>query len=221
MTPRLIVMLTHNDMTVGNAEEVLDQCLSSRASCFGFKEKPLALEQMQRMTRKVKSAGKTSFLEVVAYTEEEGLAGAQTAIDCGVDTLMGTVYSPRIQQLCHDHGLKYMPFVGKLEGRPTVLGGSIEEIVAEARHHLAQGADGIDLLGYRHGTSPERLVSEFSRQVEAPVVVAGSINSVERLDQVKQAAPWGFTIGSAFFEHCFGDSFFEQVNFVVDHIEHK
>ena len=40
----------------------------------------------------MKKQGKSTFLEVVEYTEEQGLKGAEMALECGRDILMGTVY---------------------------------------------------------------------------------------------------------------------------------
>ena len=39
--PKLIVMLTYNDLTVENAFEIFDGCKNSRAEFFGAKEKSL------------------------------------------------------------------------------------------------------------------------------------------------------------------------------------
>ena len=36
--PELIVMLTHNDLTVENAAEVFETCKNSKAEYWGFKE---------------------------------------------------------------------------------------------------------------------------------------------------------------------------------------
>ena len=75
----LIVMLTHNDLTVLNAAEIFDQCKNSKAQYWGFKEEPLPLEEMKKLFSYMKACGKTTFLEVVAYSEEEGLEGAKLA----------------------------------------------------------------------------------------------------------------------------------------------
>ena len=44
-------------------------------------------------------------------------------------------------------------------------------------------------------------------------------NSYERLDEIKEIKPWSFTIGSAFFDHAFGQDFNEQINCVCDYME--
>ena len=76
----LIVMLTHNDRTVENAYEIFEKCKYSKAKFWGFKEKPLSLNQMKKLYKYMKENGKTTFLEVVEYTEKEGLKGAKTAV---------------------------------------------------------------------------------------------------------------------------------------------
>lgn len=217
--PELIVMLTHNDFTVSNAAEIFEQCRNSRARYWGFKEHPLPLPEMKALYARMKECGMTTFLEVVAYSEDEGLAGAHMAIDCGVDVLMGTTFSEKILALCQQHGLRYMPFVGHIEGRPSVLSGSIEEMVAEARDYVSRGAYGIDLLGYRYVGDPVALNKAMVEQVPAPVCLAGSIDSFNRLDEVLSANPWSFTIGSAFFENGFGGTFAEQINKVCEYIK--
>lgn len=215
---QLIVMLTHNDKTVNNAYEIFARCKDAKAKIWGFKEKALPLDQMKELFSYMKACGKTTALEVVAYTQEESFQGAQTAVECGCDILMGTVYSDSINHLCKAHNIKYMPFVGHIEGRPSVLSGRAEEMIAEAKGYLEKGVYGIDLLGYRYTEDAFALNRAFVSQVPAPVCIAGSINSFQRLDEIKTVAPWAFTIGGAFFENRFGESFTEQINRVCDYV---
>lgn len=219
MKPELIVMLTHDDLTVENAYEVFEQCRDTKATYWGFKEQPLPIEEMRRLYARMKECGKRTALEVVAYTEQEGLEGAQMAATCGCDLLMGTCYSDAIARFCQQHGLSYMPFVGDITGRPSILEGSIEGMVAQAEDLKARGVYGIDLLGYRYIADAEQLIAELVEKTDLPICVAGSIDSYERLQFIKQVRPWAFTIGSAFFEHKFGDSIAEQVNRVAEFIE--
>lgn len=217
--PQLIVMLTYNDRTVDNAYDIFDQCRDSKAQFWGFKEEPLPLPEMKRLYAYMKACGKTTFLEVVAYTEPECLAGAQMAVECGCDVLMGTIFSDAVNDFCRMHGLKYMPFVGEISERPSVLRGSLEGMIAEAREYLAKGAYGIDLLGYRYEGDAAALNKAFTAAIDAPVCLAGSVNSFQRLDEVKDAAPWAFTIGSAFFDQCFGDDFCAQIDTVCEYMK--
>lgn len=217
--PELIVMLTHHDRTVPNAREIFEQCKNSMARCWGFKEDGLPPEQMRALFADMKACGKTTVLEVVAYTEQECLDGARLAAECGCDILMGTLFYDSVNRFCMEHGLKYMPFVGRISGRPSVLEGSVEEMIAEANRYLEKGVFGFDLLGYRYTGDAEALNRTFVAQVDAPVCLAGSVNSYRRLDAVKEAAPWAFTIGGAFFENCFGGTFAQQIDKVCRYIQ--
>lgn len=219
--PLLIVMLTYDDKTVPDAEQLFEKCRDNSAVYFGFKELGLPHARMKELFAKMKKCGKKTVLEVVAYTEPECIEGAKLAADCGVDMLMGTMYFDSVMDICHENGIKYLPFVGDVVGRPSVLNGSIEGMINEAKALERKGVDGFDLLGYRFTGDPNELISRFVEETELPVVIAGSINSYERLDEIKSVSPWGFTIGSAFFEKCFGKSFSEQINNVCDYIGSK
>lgn len=217
--PELIVMLTYNDKTVLNAFDIFNECKNSKAAFWGFKELPLPFEEMKRLYSCMKECGKTTVLEVVAYTEEEGMQGAETAALCGCEILMGTSYSDRINDFCKQHAMKYMPFVGKVYDRPSVLDGTVDDMIREAKDYISRGAYGIDLLGYRFTGDAALLNRRFVAEVDAPVCIAGSVNSFERLDELKKASPWAFTIGSAFFENRFSGSFSEQIDKVCSYME--
>ena len=218
--PNLIVMLTHNDKTVLNAYDIFEKCKNSKAKFSGFKEEPLPLDEMKRLYSYMKSMGKTTFLEVIAYDEQNGLKGAKMALECGVDILMGTVFYDSINNLCKENNLKYMPFVGQVSERPSILEGDIDDMIQEANIYISKGAYGIDLLGYRYiSGNPIELNKKIVEKINAPVCIAGSINSYQRLDEIKEANPWSFTIGGAFFENKFGEDFEKQINNVCNYIE--
>lgn len=219
--PELIVMLTYNDCTVKNASEIFSECRDSAARYWGFKEKALPFSQMKELFGYMKKCGKTTVLEVVAYTEDECLEGARMAAECGCDILMGTLFFDSVNTFCKERGIKYMPFVGRVTGRPSVLEGTIEGMIAEARDYISKGAYGIDLLGYRYTGDAAELNRRFAAEVDAPVCIAGSVNSYERLDELCECSPWAFTIGSAFFDDCFGGDFCEQIDKVCSYIGNK
>ena len=148
----------------------------------------------------------------------EVVLGAKKAVECNCDFLMGTTFFDSVNNLCKAHHLNYMPFVGKITGRPSVLEGTPKDMIIEANEYIAKGVYGIDLLGYRYTGDPVYLNQEFVANVKAPVCIAGSINSFKRLDEIKTIAPWSFTIGGAFFENKFGGTFKEQINKVCDYI---
>ena len=217
-TPELIVMLTKNDRTIKNAYEVFEQCKDSKAKYWGFKEKGLSAKQMRELFSYMKKCGKTTVLEVVAYTEAECIKGAHTAVDCGCDILMGTVYFESVHSILKEHSVKYIPFVGKVSQRPSILEGSVDEMVAQAEELTSKGVDGFDLLAYRYTKDTDELIREFVSRTKLPVCIAGSVDSYERLDLLKETSPWSFTIGGAFFDHSFGNDVKEQIDKVCDYI---
>lgn len=219
--PQLIVMLTHNDFTVCNAEEIFEECRATTALYWGMKEKPIGFERMKKLFSRMKECGKKTVLEVVGYTEEEGLHGAKLASICGCDIMMGCKFFSSVSELCRANGILYMPFVGEIEGRPSVLKGSIPQIIEESRRVVSAGAWGIDLLAYRYVNDAEELICRVIENIDAPVCVAGSIDSFARLDRVKELNPAFFTIGGAFFEKKFGENFADEIENVIDYLHKK
>ena len=205
--PELIVMLTHHDRTVTNAIEVFEGAKNSKAKYWGFKEVGIPEDQMIDLVKRMKAAGKTTFLEVVDYTEAGCVEGAKIAARCGFDVLMGTLYFDSVKKVADEAGIKYMPFVGELSGRPSVLNGTIEGMIDEANNLVdTKGIKGFDLLGYRYTGNAVKLNAEFVQKVRGDVCLAGSVASFQRLDEVKATGAWAFTIGGAFFENKFGVS---------------
>jgi len=215
----LIVMLTHHDRTVENAYEIFEKCKDSKAKIWGFKEEGLPLKEMKKLFSYMKECGKTTVLEVVAYTEEKCMNGAKMAVECGCDILMGTLFFDSVNEYCKKNNLKYMPFIGKVEERPSILKGTINEMIDEANIYLEKGVYGFDLLGYRYTGNAVELNKKFVSRINAPVCIAGSINSYQRIDELKNANSWSFTIGGAFFENKFWKNFNEQINKVCEYIE--
>ena len=199
----LIVMLTYNDKTIDKAYETFMRCKDSKADYWGFKEEPLPLEEMKKLSSIMKFYGKKIAMEVVAYTKEECIEGAKKAVACGCDILMGTVYCDEVNEICKANNIKYMPFVGEIAGRPSVLSGSIDNMIAEAKSYVEKGVYGIDLLGYRYTGDAFELNKRIVEEVGAPICIAGSVDSFRRLDELAAISPCAFTIGSAFFENQF------------------
>lgn len=218
-TPKLIVMLTHNDRTVSNAAEIFNSCKNSKAEIFGFKEEGIPFAEMKKLFETMKNCGKITALEVVAYNEEECLDAAEKAVECQCNFLMGTKFFDSVNNFCRKNNLKYMPFVGEITGRPSVLEGTLESMIYEAKICLSKGVFGIDLLGYRYTGDAVALNKNFVAQINAPVCIAGSVNSYKRLDEVKAANSWAFTIGGAFFENKFGENFSEQIDTVCNYMK--
>lgn len=209
--PELIVMLTHHDKTVSDALELFQRASEYPITHWGFKDVGLAPKEMQSLAGTMKAAGKTTCLEVVSLSESEGLQGARLAVDSGFDILMGTVFYPSILEYLSDKPIKYYPFPGHVHSHPSILDGTIAEIVAHARELEEHGVHGLDLLTYRFKGEAGQLLKQVVEATRIPIVSAGSIASFERIQEVWDAGAWGFTIGSAFFEKKFiPDGSFEQ-----------
>ncbi len=221
--PELIVMLTHHDKTVPEALELFERTKEYPITHWGFKDVGIAPEEMQTVVAAMKDAGKTTYLEVVSLSEEEGLRGARLAVDLGFDILMGTVYYPSIREYLQDKAIRYYPFPGHVHSHPSILDGAIDEIVAHACELEAHGVQGLDLLTYRYTGNASSLLSQVVQSTRIPVVSAGSIASFERITEVWDSGAWGFTIGSAFFERQFvpDGSFEENVWSVCNWLERQ
>ncbi len=203
MKPELIVMLTYNDKTVENALELFDQCRDTPVSHWGFKDVGLPPEEMKKVVDAMNAAGKTTYLEVVSLTEAEGLRGAKLAVECGFDVLMGTVFFDSIHQYLKDYPVTYFPFPGHVHSHPSILDGTVEEIIEHAKSMQAKGVDGVDLLTYRYTGDAANLLDQLVKAITVPTVSAGSIDTYDRVAEVRDTGAWGFTIGTAFFEKKF------------------
>ena len=223
LKPELIVMLTHQDRTVQDALQLFERTRDYPITHWGFKDVGLSPEEMQRVVSAMKAAGKITFLEVVSLSEEEGLRGARLAVDLGFDVLMGTVFFPSIGEYLKDKPIRYYPFPGHIHSHPSILDGTIDEIVAHARELEAYGAHGLDLLTYRYAGDAAHLLNQVVQATQVPIVSAGSIASFERITEVWDSGAWGFTIGSAFFEKQFvpNGSFEENVLAVCNWLQQQ
>jgi hypothetical protein len=223
LKPELIVMLTHHDQTVPDALELFERTKEHPIAHWGFKDVGLSPDDMQSVVTAMKESGKTTFLEVVSLSEEEGLRGARLAVELGFDILMGTVFYPSIADYLKDKPVRYYPFPGHVHSHPSILDGEIDEIVAHACELEAYGVHGLDLLTYRYDGEATRLLKQVVEATNIPIVSAGSIASFERINEVWDSGAWGFTIGSAFFEKKFvpDGSFEENVLAVCNWLEEQ
>jgi hypothetical protein len=221
MKPELIIMLTHMDSTVPNALEIFNQTRDAPVTFWGFKDVGLPPEQMKALVSTMKDAGKTTCLEVVSLSEEEGLRGASLAVEAGFDILMGTVYYESIGKFMQGKPIKYYPFPGHVHSHPSILDGTIEEIVEHCKFLESKNADGLDLLAYRYTGDARDLLKPAVKSVNIPICSAGSVATFQRIAEIWDAGTWGFTIGSAFFDGKFvpGGTFTENAWAVCNWLE--
>jgi len=211
-------------MTVPDAINYFEQVKDLPVDFFGYKEIGLEPEKMKILNEKIHNNGFQSFLEVVEYEEEAIPGPAKMAVDMGFDHLMGTVYFPSIWDIIGKN-IKYLPFCGKIYNRPSILDGTIDEIIEDAKRIEAEGVNGFDLLAYRYvdPLKVNELVRKVDTAVNVPIVSAGSINSLERIQETIDQGIWGFTIGGAFFEKKFspGGSYRDNVAAVLKKLGKK
>ena len=141
MKPEFILMLTYNDSTVKEALQIFRECRNAPVMHWGFKDLGLPPEEMKALVREMKEAGKTTYLEVVSLSEEEGLRGAQIAVEAGFDILMGTVFFDSILEFLKGKPIQYYPFPGHIYGHPSILDGTMEEIVNHACFLESRGVE--------------------------------------------------------------------------------
>ena len=216
-----IFMLTHYDVTVPNAIEVFEEVKDTIVSFVGFKDIGLPFEKMRKLVNIIKKEEKEVIFEAISLTKEGCLRSVDTAIKLGVDYFIGGIYLKSILKLLRSNGIKYFPYVGKVVDHPCLLRGSIQEVVDGAREAAASGVDGINLLAYRYSGDIDRLMDSIKSFVDTPLIVAGDINSFERINKVVRWGVWGFTIGSAIFERKFSNSrsIADQLTAVMAEIE--
>jgi len=195
---RFIFMLTRNDRTVADASQQLQTALGLGVRHIGFKDIGLPLKQLKGLNAAIKAGGATSYLEVVSLDRESEIVSAKAAAEIGVDVLLGGTRVDDVLPIIKDTGIQYFPFPGRITGHPSVLEGTIEEIVESARMIAARdGVHGLDLLAYRSAQNVPELMKAVCAAVSRPVYIAGSIASPERIAIVQRAGAAGFTIGTA------------------------
>ena len=195
---RFIFMLTRNDRTVEDASEQLKTALSLGVRHIGFKDIGLPIEQLKVLNQAIKAGGATSYLEVVSLDRKSEIVSAKAATEIGVDVLLGGTRVDDVLPIVAGTEIQYFPFPGRITGHPSVLEGSIEEIVESAKSLTARGGvHGLDLLAYRSKEDVPALIKAVCAAVSKPVYVAGSIDTPERIAVVKKAGAAGFTIGTA------------------------
>lgn len=221
MHSQLIVMLTHNDVTVENALAVFDTCKDLPVNFWGFKDVGISSEATRVLLNHMKRHGKTTFLEVVTFTEEECLENAKLAVEFGFDYVTGGRHFPSVAEYLADKPIKYFPFVGDVGGSPVALTGTTEAILADCDRLEAAGVHGLDLVAYRFvDGDPVELAKKVVAGAKTEVIIAGSIASTERVSIMNDINPFAFTMGGALFDKKFvpeGD-FRANLEYVVNYM---
>ncbi|GIU56174.1 hypothetical protein [Arthrobacter sp. NicSoilC12] len=197
-----IFMLTHNDRTVDNALEVLEQVKDTGLRHIGFKDVGATAEKARELTAAAHAAGLVVYLEIVSVDKADEMNSVDAAIAAGVDWIVGGKFAAEAIDKLAGTGIKFAPFPGRVAGHPSALSGTIEEITAHAAElSKLEGVHGVDLLAYRHATvDPLELTAAVAKVVDGPVIAAGSVVNEDQIRGLAEAGAWGFTIGAAIFD---------------------
>ena len=199
-----IFMLTRGDQTVLDSLEVLEIVAGSGVTHVGFKDVGVDRDTLVKIAGRIRADGFTCYMEVVSTTTEDALHSARTAVEIGVDRLMGGTAVEETLRILEGSKIAYFPFPGRPEGHPTRLGGSAREIAEDCRRFESLGCAGVDLLAYRaFETDPLEAVRAAREAVKGDLIIAGSIGNGEQIGALSQAGADAFTIGTAAFDGSF------------------
>ncbi len=215
--PHFIFMLTREDRTVADARRVYASLAHSPLRYIGFKDIGLPFDELRLLAAQARRDGRQVMLEVVSDGREAELRSVEAAARLGVDCLLGGRHAEDAVRILQGTGIRYFPFGGHTQGHPTRLTGTLDEIVDDARRLAAlPGVHGLDLLAYRFDGNAPELARQVVEAVNVPVIAAGSIDRPERVQAMRQAGVWAFTVGSAIFDGRFlGEPVRRQVDTIL------
>ncbi len=199
-----IFMLTWGDKTVENCLDIIDSIRNIGLKSIGFKDLGVDRETLAELHGRIKAAGAVSYMEVVSTTSEACLNSARVARELGVDRMLGGFEVAATLELLEGSGIAYYPFPGRPEGHPTRLRGSPAEVAADCARMERAGCAGADLLAYRAvDAEPLALVEAARTALSGELIVAGSIDTRDRIQALSAAGVDAFTVGTAAFDGCF------------------
>jgi hypothetical protein len=215
-----IFMLTHSDSTVGDAVDVYQQLDGLDLRWVGFKDVGVDHDVLHELTSRIHADGRKVALEVVSLDVGSELRSVRAGLAMGVDLLMGGTHPEEVLPLLRDSNILYFPFASDVVSHPSIVPGPVEAIVRSTHQRSRlRGVHGLDFLAYRFvGDDIPALLAHVLGAASVPVVVAGSIDTRERIQTVSDAGAWAFTVGSAVFDGAFPaeTSVRGQVEYVLD-----
>lgn len=197
-----IFMLTRDDQTIEDCLGVMDAIESVDLQHIGFKDVGVDTVTLEELNRRIKERGATSYMEVVSTSAAACLNSARAALEVGVDRLLGGTDVDEALGIVSGSGISYYPFPGFPHDHPTKLGGAPDDVAAHCRQFMNKGCAGVDLLAYRATEAdPLALVRACKKALgEGYLIVAGSVDSPEKIHDLAAAGADAFTIGSAVFD---------------------
>ena len=199
-----IFMLTRNDRTIEDAEDVVDAVCDLGVRHIGFKDVGVPAATMQALVAAIRRRGGTCYLEVVSTTPEAVVRSLEAGRALGVDRILGGTDLAAARRTLGELS-RYFPFPGRPSGHPTRLDGSAELVAQHTQAALAAGCGGVDLLAYRATEAdPLDLVRAARRALPGgTLIVAGSVRCKAQIEALAGAGADAFTIGSSVFDGSF------------------
>ena len=111
-----IFMLTQNDLTIEDCVSVFDDVADLGIRHIGFKDIGVGPAVLERLNRRIKAAGATSYLEVVSLSTADAARAARRAREIGVDCLLGGTDMAAMRAAVSGSAIGCFPFVGHPEG---------------------------------------------------------------------------------------------------------
>ncbi len=200
----LIFMLTRNDRTVEDADCLVDEVCSLGVTHVGFKDIGVPPEVMRVLVERIRQHRGVCYLEVVSTTADAVARSLECAAALGVDRILGGTDLLTARRILGNLS-RYFPFPGRPVGHPTRLEGSAELIAEHCANARASGCAGVDLLAYRatHAEPLDLVRAARAALAGGTLIVAGSVNTRERIHALAEAGADAFTIGSAVFDGSF------------------
>jgi hypothetical protein len=199
-----IFMLTRNDRTIEDAVCLVDSAIDLGVRHIGFKDVGVPFPTMQELESKIRHRDGVCYLEVVSTTHEAMLRSLEVGRALDVDRILGGTDLDAAIRILGDLS-HYFPFPGRPVGHPTRLDGTATLVAEHCRAARAMGCGGVDLLAYR-ATEADPLDLVRAARAALPggkLIVAGSVNSTQRIHALAEAGVDAFTIGSAVFDGAF------------------
>ncbi len=196
-----IFMLTRNDRTIEDAAHLIDAACDLGVRHIGFKDVGVPFPTMQELVGKIRRRDGVCYLEVVSTTHEAMLRSLETGRALAVDRILGGTDIGAAMRILGDLS-RYFPFPGHPVGHPTLLEGSAALVAEHCRTARAMGCGGVDLLAYRATEADPLDLVRAAREAlrGGRLIVAGSVNSTQRIHALAEAGVDAFTIGSAVFD---------------------
>jgi 4-hydroxythreonine-4-phosphate dehydrogenase len=194
-----IFMLTRDDRTIADAVDRLQTAFDAGVRHIGFKDVGINFAELKRLTAALRQRDVKIYLEVVSLDVASEMESARMAVSLGVDVLMGGTRPAVVLPILAGTVIRYYPFPGTIAGHPSKLVGTIDSIAESAAQLLANdGVHGLDLLAYRFEGDVTALLGRVILVAQSkPVIVAGSIDRIDRIQSAINAGAAGFTIGTA------------------------